>query len=96
MSVRINHERLNRQVHGPIGAYEPPSIAGRGWRGGRPMSASLARLFAVDAKMYMRTDPMRVEGSQRLGLGRKWECRKCRARFYDLGRKEPVCPACAK
>lgn len=27
-------------------------------------------------------------------LGNKWECFSCEAKFYDLGRHEPICPKC--
>lgn len=29
------------------------------------------------------------------GLGHKWVCYSCGAKFYDLGRSEPVCPRCS-
>lgn len=29
-----------------------------------------------------------------LKLGNKYECFNCGARFYDLGKAEPVCPKC--
>ena len=28
------------------------------------------------------------------GLGGKWECFSCGAKFYDLGKPEPICPKC--
>jgi hypothetical protein len=28
------------------------------------------------------------------GLGGRWECFRCGAKFYDLGRPEPTCPKC--
>ena len=28
-------------------------------------------------------------------LGRKLSCQSCGAKFYDLNKKKPVCPACA-
>ena len=28
------------------------------------------------------------------GLGYKWICFRCSAKFYDLGKPEPVCPRC--
>ena len=27
-------------------------------------------------------------------LGRKYECAECGAKFYDLGKAEPICPRC--
>ena len=27
-------------------------------------------------------------------LGNKYECFRCGARFYDLGKPEPICPKC--
>jgi predicted nucleic acid-binding Zn-ribbon protein len=33
-----------------------------------------------------------VEG--RPQLGRRWECFKCGAKFYDLNKPEPLCPKC--
>jgi hypothetical protein len=27
-------------------------------------------------------------------LGKKFECFNCRAKFYDLGKPEPLCPRC--
>jgi hypothetical protein len=27
-------------------------------------------------------------------LGKKYECAECGAKFYDLGKAEPVCPRC--
>jgi len=40
-----------------------------------------------------------VIGSARFGggmpnLGKKFECFNCRAKFYDLGKPEAVCPKC--
>ena len=28
------------------------------------------------------------------GLGYKWVCFSCAAKFYDLGKPDPVCPRC--
>lgn len=28
------------------------------------------------------------------GLGGKWECFECGAKFYDLGKPDPICPKC--
>jgi hypothetical protein len=28
------------------------------------------------------------------GLGYKWICYRCNAKFYDLGKPEPLCPRC--
>ena len=27
-------------------------------------------------------------------LGKKYECAECGAKFYDLGKPEPICPKC--
>jgi hypothetical protein len=27
-------------------------------------------------------------------LGKKYECAECGAKFYDLGKPEPICPRC--
>ena len=27
-------------------------------------------------------------------LGKKYECAECGAKFYDLGKSEPICPRC--
>ena len=27
-------------------------------------------------------------------LGKKYECAECGAKFYDLGKAEPICPRC--
>jgi len=37
----------------------------------------------------------RVEhGMSELKLGNKFECFNCGGRFYDLGKKDPICPKC--
>jgi hypothetical protein len=35
-----------------------------------------------------------VAGEPRSGLGSKWECFSCGAKFYDLNKPEPLCPKC--
>ena len=41
------------------------------------------------------TGPLPGEEEQRKpGLGLKWSCYECGAKFYDLNKPEPVCPKC--
>jgi hypothetical protein len=38
--------------------------------------------------------PVTARGEAKPGLGYKWVCFSCNAKFYDLGKPEPVCPRC--
>jgi hypothetical protein len=38
--------------------------------------------------------PVQARGEAKPGLGYKWTCYSCNAKFYDLGKPEPVCPRC--
>ena len=38
--------------------------------------------------------PVTARGEAKPGLGYKWACFSCNAKFYDLGKPEPVCPRC--
>jgi hypothetical protein len=49
---------------------------------------SKARKKAAAAK------PITARGEAKPGLGYKWVCFSCSAKFYDLGKPEPVCPRC--
>jgi uncharacterized protein (TIGR02300 family) len=40
-----------------------------------------------------RQEPQPV-GERKPGLGAKWNCFRCGAKFYDLNRPDPVCPKC--
>jgi hypothetical protein len=35
-----------------------------------------------------------AQGPPKPGLGLKWSCFSCGAKFYDLGKPDPVCPKC--
>jgi hypothetical protein len=38
--------------------------------------------------------PITARGEAKPGLGYKWGCFSCNAKFYDLGRPDPICPRC--
>ncbi|MEZ4292787.1 MAG: FYDLN acid domain-containing protein [Myxococcota bacterium] len=37
---------------------------------------------------------MTPTGPRHPKLGFKWSCFGCDAKFYDLGKEEPICPKC--
>ncbi|MHA7837322.1 MAG: FYDLN acid domain-containing protein [bacterium] len=37
---------------------------------------------------------MTPTGPRHPKLGYKWSCFSCQAKFYDLGKEEPICPKC--
>jgi hypothetical protein len=39
--------------------------------------------------------PIQARGEAKPGLGYKWTCYACNAKFYDLGKPDPVCPRCS-
>jgi uncharacterized protein (TIGR02300 family) len=41
-----------------------------------------------------RRPEARPIGERKPGLGAKWNCFRCGAKFYDLNRPDPVCPKC--
>ena len=38
--------------------------------------------------------PVQPSGPRHPKLGYKWSCFECGAKFYDLGKEEPICPKC--
>jgi uncharacterized protein (TIGR02300 family) len=41
-----------------------------------------------------RRPEARPVGERKPGLGAKWSCFRCGAKFYDLNRPDPICPKC--
>ncbi len=43
----------------------------------------------------MKRRPGKKEASE-VELGTRYKCYKCGAKFYDLGRAQPLCPSCGE
>ena len=46
------------------------------------------------AKKAKPKKPVQPSGPRHPKLGYKWTCFECGAKFYDLGKEEPICPKC--
>ena len=50
---------------------------------------------ARSSKRARAKKPITPTGPRHPKLGYKWSCFGCAAKFYDLGKEEPICPKCA-
>jgi hypothetical protein len=53
-----------------------------------------AEAAAAKKKARARAKAAAPTGPRHPKLGYKWSCFNCAAKFYDLGKPEPVCPKC--
>ncbi len=54
----------------------------------------VARLEAKTKKAKVKKKPVQPSGPRHPKLGYKWSCYACGAKFYDLGKDDPICPKC--
>jgi len=80
-------------------AAEPPASAAsskpsrQGARQPRAASAAPPQKAARGQTRQRSAHPVK-SAEKKPGLGAKWACFSCGAKFYDLNRPEPICPKC--
>jgi hypothetical protein len=57
-------------------------------------AAKAAKPAKARKKSAAAAKPITARGEAKPGLGYKWACYQCNAKFYDLGKPDPVCPRC--
>jgi hypothetical protein len=61
---------------------------------GAPAKAPKAKAPKAAAPAAKKKPALQPTGVAKPGLGHKWSCFNCGAKFYDLGKPIPVCPKC--
>jgi hypothetical protein len=64
-------------------------------KGGRQRAAATTRRAKQARRQPKQEVAQPLESAERKpGLGAKWACFSCGAKFYDLNRPDPICPKC--
>lgn len=75
----------------PTPPTEPPPAAAKG---AAPKAPRARRKPTARASQSRTAAAQADERSRKPGLGLKWACFRCGAKFYDLNKPEPLCPKC--